>query len=50
MAGSPDAGEALFIAVDVHYLHNARARAAVVAARDRIFSSIVPDRHGRGAS
>jgi deoxyribonuclease V len=37
---SPDAGKALFLAVDVHYLDDARAQAAVVASSDREFSSI----------
>ncbi len=40
VARSVDTSEALFVAVDVHYLPDARARAAVVAARDPGFSSI----------
>jgi len=41
VAPSPAAGEPLFVAVDVHYLKDSRARAAVVCARDGRFSSIV---------
>ena len=40
MAGSPHGAEALFAAVDVHYLDDGRARAAMVAARDSRFSLI----------
>jgi deoxyribonuclease V len=40
VAGSPDAGKALSVAVDVHYLDDGRARAAVVASSDRNFSSV----------
>jgi deoxyribonuclease V len=32
--------KALFVAVDVHYLDDAGARAAIVAARDRRFSLV----------
>ena len=37
---SPDAGRSLFVAVDVHYLDDSRARAAVVASVDRRFAVI----------
>jgi deoxyribonuclease V len=37
---SPDAGQALFVAADVHYLDGARARAAVVGAVDQRFAVI----------
>jgi deoxyribonuclease V len=40
MAGSPQDAGVLFVAVDVHYLNDGRARAAMVAARDRRFSLI----------
>jgi deoxyribonuclease V len=40
MTGSPPDAGALFIAVDVHYLDNSRARAAMVAARDARFSAV----------
>jgi deoxyribonuclease V len=40
VATSPGTGKALFIAVDVHYLDDSRARAAVVAAVDRRFAVI----------
>lgn len=40
MATSPEAGSLLFIAVDVHYLADSRARAAAVAAGDRRFAGI----------
>src|SRR5215471_8132707 len=40
MAGSPQDAEVLFVAVDVHYLDDGRARAALVAARDSRFSLI----------
>ncbi len=40
MATSSDAGRALFVAVDVHYLDDSRARAAVVTAVDRRFAVI----------
>jgi len=36
----PDAGKPLFVAVDVHYLGDSRARAAAVAAVDRRFAVI----------
>ncbi len=40
MATSPDDGKPLFVAVDVHYLDDSRARAAVVAAGDARFAVI----------
>jgi deoxyribonuclease V len=40
MIGSAGAADALFVAVDVHYLDNSSARAAVVAAGDERFSLI----------
>jgi deoxyribonuclease V len=40
MATSRDADEPLFVAVDVHYLDDSAARAAVVAACDQEFSAI----------
>jgi deoxyribonuclease V len=40
MGTSRDAGEPLFVAVDVHYLDDSAARAAVVAACDQRFSAI----------
>jgi len=40
MIGSPCGGRPLFVAVDVHYLDDASARAAVVAAHDQRFSVI----------
>jgi deoxyribonuclease V len=40
MARSRDAGAPLFVAVDVHYLDESAARAAVVAACDQRFSAI----------
>src|SRR5215469_7509367 len=40
MAGSPPDADAHFAAVDVHYLGDGRARAAMVAARDIRFSLI----------
>jgi deoxyribonuclease V len=40
VATSPDAGKPLFVAVDVHYLQDSRARAAIVTACDRRFSAI----------
>jgi deoxyribonuclease V len=39
-AGSRPATDALFVAVDVHYLRHADARAAMVAARDRRFCCV----------
>ena len=40
MIGSPGTVNALFVAVDVHYLADSSARAAIVAARDERFSLI----------
>jgi len=40
MAGSPQDAEVLFVAVDVHYVDDGTARAAMVAARDSRFSMI----------
>jgi deoxyribonuclease V len=40
MIGSASAADALFVAVDVHYLADSRARAAVVAAGNERFSPI----------
>jgi deoxyribonuclease V len=40
MSSSGDAGQPLYAAVDVHYLDDSVARAAVVAASDRTFSAI----------
>jgi deoxyribonuclease V len=40
MTGSPSDAKALFAAVDVHYLDDAGARAAMVAACDRRFSLV----------
>jgi deoxyribonuclease V len=40
MNGSPGAARALFVAVDVHYLDDFSARAAIVAAPDERFSRI----------
>lgn len=40
MSTSPDDGTPLFVAVDVHYLDETTARAAMVAAHDRQFSRI----------
>ncbi len=40
VASSPEPGSPLFVAVDVHYLAESRARAAVVAAADRRFAVI----------
>ena len=40
MTGSPEDAHTLFVAVDVHYLDDACARAAMVAARDRRFSDV----------
>jgi deoxyribonuclease V len=40
MTGSADASKALFVAVDVHYMDGARARAAMVGASDEQFSLI----------
>ena len=40
MIDPPSGGEGLFVAVDVHYLDEAKSRAAMVAARDRRFSMI----------
>ena len=37
---SPDAGKPLFVAVDVHYMDDSRARAAAVAASDPRFSAM----------
>jgi len=40
MAASPHRAEALFVAVDVHYMDDGRARAAMVAARDSRFALV----------
>jgi deoxyribonuclease V len=40
MATSAGTGKPLYVAVDVHYLNDSRARAAVVAADDRRFAAI----------
>lgn len=44
MTGLPSVVGGLFVAVDVHYLDEARARAAMVAARDTRFSVITSSR------
>ncbi len=44
MTESPADARALFVAVDVHYLDDGRARAAIVAARDPRFSAITRTR------